>query len=141
MPDLKIGDTVIHRVHSARVEILNEDSRGRLRGTPLLQFTLTLPLEHEDMIAKWALAPPGADRYKTVELALQDRSAGTKLRWAMKNCYVHRYEEVEFPCGVGSDTDQGNYVQLVLRGQHLGKTDYKKALILEVTRGSAESVA
>ena len=66
MPNLTIQGTKVNRVFDAKVEILHDlDEDKKVREAvqvPVMQFTVTLPLDHETQIALWALAPQGAIR-------------------------------------------------------------------------------
>ncbi len=54
-------------------------------------------------------------------------------------CSVHSYTEKEFPEGSGSATDQGNYIEIVVRGTLLhNNVDYDGKNILQVTAGEPE---
>jgi hypothetical protein len=141
MPALTIQGKKINRVLDARVQITHGDAREAMQ-IPIQQFVIRLPLDHDVMIAEWALAPYGDKRWKTVELQTQDRSRKTNHTWTLHKAYVHRYEEVEFPKGSGSATDQGNYFEIVVRGtlQHIN-VDYDGKNILQVAAGEAEPAA
>ena len=82
MPNLTIQGTKVNRVFDAKVEILHDlDEDKKVREAvqvPVMQFTVTLPLDHETQIAMWALAPQGPKRFKTVELQTLDRSKTVK---------------------------------------------------------------
>jgi hypothetical protein len=141
MPALTIQGKKVNRVLDARVEITHGDAREAMQ-IPIQQFVVKLPLDHDVMVAEWALSPHGDKRWKTVELQTQDRSRKTNHTWTLHKAYVHNYEEVEFPAGSGSETDQGNYVEIVVRGTLLhNNIDYDGKNILQVAAGEAEPAA
>ena len=91
------------------------------------------------MIAEWALAPHGPRRWKTAELQTQDRSRKTNHTWTLHKAYVHSYVDREFPEHSGSATDQGNYVEVVIRGTLVhNNVDYDGKNILQVAPGEPE---
>lgn len=138
MPALSIQGTKINRILDARVEVTHGDAREAMQ-IPIQQFVVKLPLDHDVMVAEWALAPHGPKRWKTVELQTQDRSKKTNHTWTLHKAYVHSYTEREFPSQSGSETDQGNFVEIVLRGTLLhNNTDYDGKNILQVTGGEPE---
>lgn len=138
MPALTIQGNKINRVLDARVEITHGDAREALQ-IPIQQFVIKLPLDHDTMIAEWALSPHGMARWKTVELQTQDRSRTTNHTWTLHKAYVHSYVEKEFPVESGSDTDQGNYFEIVVRGTLLhNNVDYDGKNILSVAAGEPE---
>jgi hypothetical protein len=141
MPKLKIGSDEIKRVHGARVVIEHDEEALEPCSVPRMQFILVLPLDHSDLIANWALAPFGPDRYKSVELQTLGRSGEVKHTWTLKQGFVHRYRAVEFPPESGYGDSQGNFVELVIRGVSAGMEDYKLGAILEVAAGSPEPAA
>jgi hypothetical protein len=139
MPELTIGGKKINRVLSARVQITHGEAREAMQ-IPIEQFVISIPLDNEIMIAEWALAPHGPARWKTVELKTLDRSHVVNHTWTLHKAYVHRYHEVEFPAGSGNETDQGNYLEIILRGTLLhNNTDYDGKNILSVAAGEAEA--
>lgn len=138
MPALSIQGTKINRILDARVEVTHGDAREAMQ-IPVQQFVVKLPLDHDVMVAEWALAPHGPKRWKTVELQTQDRSKKTNHTWTLHKAYVHSYTEREFPSQSGSETDQGNFVEIVLRGTLLhNNMDYDGKNILQVTGGEPE---
>src|SRR5919199_5103132 len=141
MPALTIQGKKINRILDAQVEITHGDAREAMQ-IPIQQFVISLPLDHEVTIAEWALAPHGPKRWKTVELQTQDRSRKTNHTWTLHKAYVHSYVEKEFPEGSGSVTDQGNYIEIVVRGTLLhNNVDYDGKNILQVTAGEPEPAA
>jgi hypothetical protein len=141
MPKLKIGSDEIKRVHGARVVIEHDEDAVEPCSVPRMQFILLLPLDHSDLIANWAMAPFGPDRYKRVELQTLGRSGEVKHTWTLKQGFVHRYRAVEFPPDSRCGDSQGNFVELVVRGVNTGMEDYKLGAILEVAPGSPEPAA
>ena len=140
MPKLKIGDKSIHRILSARVQIYHGGSdHNEARLIPQIQFVLQLPMDHDSTLAKWALAPIGDKRFQPVTLTMQDRSGTDKKEWKIDKAYVYRYEEIEYPPQSGSMTDQGNYVELVLRGIVANGQDYDGTNIVAVKDGQPEA--
>lgn len=138
MPTLTIQGKKINRVNTARVEINHGEAREAMQ-IPILQFVIELPLDHDTLIAEWALAPHGNKRWKTVELQTQDRSRKTNHIWTLHKAYVHSYSEREFPAGSGSDTDQGAHVEIVVRGTLIhNNIDYDGKNILDVVSGEPE---
>ena len=143
MPNLTIQGTKVNRVFDAKVEILHDlDEDKKVREAvqvPVMQFTVTLPLDHETQIALWALAPQGPKRFKTVELQTLDRSKTVKKTWTLQKSYVHSYVEKEFPEGSTNGTDQGNFVEVVIRGVMVqNNQDYSGDNILAVAAGEPE---
>lgn len=138
MPALTVQGKEFKRVLDAKIEITHGDAREAMQ-IPIMQFVIKLPLDHDVAIAEWALAPHGPKRWKTVELQTQDRSRETNHIWTLHKAYVHNYEEVEFPAGSGSQTDQGNYFEVTLRGtlMHTG-IDYDGQNILKIAAGKPE---
>ena len=146
MPNLTIQGNKINRVFDAKVEILHDlDNDKKVREAvqvPIMQFVISLPLEHETAIAEWALAPQGPKRFKTVELQTLDRSKTVKKTWKLLKGYVHSYIEKEFPEGSTNGTDQGNYVEVTVRGVKVqNNQDYTGDNILAVTPGEPEQPA
>jgi hypothetical protein len=138
MPELTIQGKKLNRVLDAEVQITHGDAREAMQ-IPIMQFVIGLPLDHDIMVSEWALAPHGPKRWKTVELKTLDRSRKVKHTWTLHKAYVHRYEEREFPEGSGSDTDQGNFYEITVRGTLLhNNVDYDGKNILEVKAGEAE---
>ncbi|MBC8103162.1 MAG: hypothetical protein H7Z41_11300 [Cytophagales bacterium] len=141
MPALTIQGQKINRVLDARVEITHGDAREAMQ-IPIQQFVVKLPLDHDTSIAEWALAPHGPRRWKTVELQTQDRSRKTNHTWTLHKSYVHNYTEKEFPAQSGSDTDQGNYIEIIVRGTLVhNNVDYDGKNILQIAAGEAEPAA
>ena len=58
----------------------------------------------------------GAKRWKTVVLETLDRSHDVNHNWTLHKAYVHSFREVEFAPGSGSETDQGSFVEIIVRG-------------------------
>lgn len=146
MPNLTIQGTKLNRVFDARVEILHDlDEDKKVREAvqvPVMQFTVTLPLDHDVMVAHWALAPQGPKRFKTVELQTLDRSHTVKKMWTLQKAYVHSYIEKEYPEGSTNGTDQGNFVEVVIRGVMIqNNVDYTGDNILAVQPGEPEAPA
>ena len=138
MPALTVQGKKFERVIDARVDITHGEAKEALQ-IPLMQFTIKIPLDHDTMISEWALAPQGPKRWKTVELQTQDRSRKTNHTWTMQKAYVHSFRELEFPRGSGSETDQGNYYEIVVRGTLLhNNVDYDGKNILTVAAGEDE---
>lgn len=138
MPHLTVQGKKLNRVLDARVEITHGSAREATQ-IPTQQFVIRLPLDHDIMIAEWALAPHGPARWKTVELQTLDRSRKVNHTWKLQKAYVHSYEEVEFPAGSGNETDQGNYFEITVRGTLLhNNLDYDGKNILQVSAGEAE---
>jgi hypothetical protein len=138
MPELSIQGVKLNRIHDARVEITHGNAREAAQ-IPIMQFKIRLPLDDDDMLGQWALAPHGPKRWKTVELQTLDRSHGINHTWTMHKAYVHEYVEVEFAAGSGNETDQGNYVELTLRGTLMHTNiDYDGKNVLAVKAGEKE---
>lgn len=138
MPALTIQGTKINRVLDATVEITHGDAKEPMQ-IPVQQFRIKLPLDHDTMIAEWALAPHSAGRFKGVELQTMDRSRAVNHTWTLHKAYVQSYTEKEFPPMSGSDTDQGNYIELLIRGTLVhNNVDYDGKNILTVAAGEAE---
>jgi hypothetical protein len=142
MPKLKIGDKTINRILSARVQVYHgENDHHEARLIPHIQFLLHLPMDHDATLAKWALAPIGDNRFKPVALTMQDRSGTDKKEWKIEKAYVYRYEEIEYPPQSGSANDQGNYVELVIRGIVANGQDYDGTNIVAVKDGQPEATS
>jgi len=138
MPELTIQGKKINRVHDAKIQIDHGTAREAMQ-IPIEQFLIDLPLDHDTMIAEWALAPHGPKRWKTVELKTLDRGRKVNHTWTMHKAYVHSYTEREFPEGSGNTTDQGNFIRIIVRGTLLhNNLDYDGKNILEVKAGEAE---
>jgi hypothetical protein len=138
MPQLTVQGTKFNRVNNASVEITHGDAREAMQ-IPIMQFTIQIPLDNETMIAEWALAPHGPKRWKTVELQTLDRSRKVNHTWTMHKAYVHSFREVEFAPGAGSNTDQGNWFEIVVRGVLLhNNVDYDGKNVLQVAAGEKE---
>ena len=138
MPNLTIQGKKLNRILSARVEITHGDAREAMQ-IPIEQFVIKVPLDHDVMLAEWALAPHGPKRWKTVELQTLDRSRTVNHTWTLHKAYVHSYNEVEFPESSGSETDQGNYYEIIVRGTLLhNNLDYDGTNILQIATGEAE---
>ena len=138
MPGLTIQGTKINRVLEATVEINHGDAKEPMQ-IPIQQFRLSLPLDHDTMIAEWALAPHSAGRWKTVEVQTMDRSRVVNHTYTLHKAYVHSYTEREFPPQSGSQTDQGNYIEIVIRGTLVhNNVDYDGKNVMTVAAGEAE---
>lgn len=138
MPALTVQGKKINRVLDATVEITHGDAKEPMQ-IPVQQFIISLPLDHDTMLAEWALSPHSTGRWRTVELQTLDRSRKVNHTWTLHKAYVHTYTEKEFPPQSGSTTDQGNYVQLIVRGTLIhNNVDYDGKNILTVAAGEAE---
>ena len=138
MPELTIQGKKFNRVLDATVEVTHGEAR-EAKQIPIMQFVIRVPLDHDVMLAEWALAPHGPKRWKTVELKTTDRSRKVNHTWTLHKAYCHSYEEVEFPEGSGGPTDQGNYVEVKVRGTLLhNNLDYDGKNVLTVAKGEAE---
>lgn len=138
MPGLTVQGHKFNRVLDAKVQITHGDAREATQ-IPTMQFVISLPLDHEIFIAEWALQPHGPTRWKTVELQTYDRSRKVNHTWTLHKAYVHSYRELEFPEGSRGTTDQGNFIEFIVRGviPHTN-LDYDGKNILEVKPGEAE---
>lgn len=141
MPSLNVGGTDLIRVLSARVQIDHGEDAKEAKQYPICQFVIELPLDDNPALAQWALAPMGDDRYKKVVLKTMDRSNKVNHTWTIPKGYVHAYHEIEFAPGSGSETDQGNYYRVVVRGvlAHDGQT-YDGKNVLQVDKGDKETL-
>ena len=138
MPELTIQGKKINRVNGAKVHVTHGDAREATQ-IPTMEFVLDIPLDYETMIAEWALAPHGPQRWKTVILKTQDRSRKTNHTWTLHKAYVHSYVEKEFPEGSRNVNDQGNFIEVKVRGTLLhNNVDYDGKNILQVAPGEAE---
>ena len=138
MPALTVQGKKFERINSARVQILHGEAKEALQ-IPLMQFVINLPLDHDTMLAEWALSPQGPKRWKTVELQTQDRSRKTNHTWTLQKAYVHHYAETEFPADSGEEYAIGNAVELVIRGTLVhNNVDYDGKNILTVAAGEDE---
>jgi hypothetical protein len=138
MPELTIQGKKINRVNGAQVHVTHGDAKEATQ-IPIMEFVLDIPLDYETMIAEWALAPHGPSRWKTVILKTTDRSRKVNHTWTLHKAYVHSYVEKEFPEGSRNINDQGNYVEVKVRGTLLhNNVDYDGKNILQVAPGEAE---
>ena len=139
MPNVTIQGTKINRVNSAEVQITHGDAREATQ-IPIMQFVIEIPTDQTTLLQDWALAPQGPKRWKTVVLETLDRSHDVNHNWTLHKAYIHSMDEVEFSPGSGSDTDQGTFVRIVVRGTLLHtNVDYDGKNILEVKTGKAEA--
>jgi len=140
MPELSIQGKKINRVLNAVVQIDHGDAL-EAKQIPIEQFVIDVPLDNDVMLPEWALAPHGPKRWKTVELKTLDRSHKVNHTWTLHKAYIHEYVEREFPPKSGGDTDQGNFIRIIVRGTLLhNNLDYDGKNILEVKAGEAEPV-
>lgn len=102
-------------LYDAHIEVTHGDALDALRQ-PLHQYRVRLALDHRDQIAKWALAPKTKDRWATVELSTEDRQGNPAHTHTLHHAYVHDFVESDFPPDSGSGTDQGNYIEVLIRG-------------------------
>jgi hypothetical protein len=138
MPHLTVQGKKFNRVLSAEVQITHGDAREAMQ-IPIMQFVIQIPTDNDVMIGEWALSPHGPKRWKTVELQTLDRSRKTNHTWTLHKAYVHSFREVEFPPQSGSETDQGTYYEIVVRGTLLhNNLDYDGQNILKLVPGEPE---
>lgn len=140
MPNLTIQGKKYSRILNAKVEIDHGKDAKEAVQVPTMQFRIQLPLDDDPDIANWALQPYGDKRFAKVELQTLDRSGVTNHTWTLQKAYVHRYEEVEFAPGSGSETDQGNYYEIVVRGTLLNNEAYNGKNVLDVAKGDKEKL-
>ena len=55
MPELTIQGKKLNRVLDAEIQITHGDAREAMQ-IPIMQFVIGLPLDHDIMVAEWALA-------------------------------------------------------------------------------------
>jgi len=138
MPQLSIQGKKLNRIMDAQVEVHHGNAKEALQ-IPIQQFRIKLPLDHDTMLAEWALAPQGPGRWKTAELETLDRSRKVNHTWTLHKAYVHEYNEFEFTEASGTANEQGNHVELIIRGTLMHtNVDYDGQNILKVAAGEPE---
>lgn len=140
MPKLTIGGTVIEGVREAHVKIEHQNPKAP-DPIPVMAWDVTLRLQYEDLISKWALAKQGPDRFKRCELVIYHSNLDVAHTWTLPNAYVHNYEEVEHPGEVGGGAGEGGYyLNVVIRGQVLEAKDYTGENVMTVAKGTERSL-
>jgi len=141
MPKLTIGGTEISGVMKADVKIIHSTVREPER-VPIMQWDVTIGLQNDDTLAKWAMAPESADRFRRCELVINQRDGSAAHTWTLLKAYVHEYRETEFPVeGAASGaTDAGNFITLAIRGTLLHPEDYDGENVMTVAPGEAEAL-
>ena len=130
---------IYDRLIDARVQIFHGEAEtfGELRLIPMMQFTVRMPFEPGNLMAKWTVAPIGKRRFAKVTLTLTDRTLAETHKWELKKAFVYRMEEVEYPADSHNATSQENAMLVVIRGVLSDGLDYdgKNVLSMESTRG------
>jgi hypothetical protein len=135
MPKLTIGGAAIEGVIEARVQIIHSNPKAP-DPVPTMQWTLTLRLQSDDSIPKWALAKQSADRFKKCELIVYNNNLQPAHTWTLLNAYVASYEEVEHPGDVNAGAGEGGFfLDLVVRGAMLESKDYTGDNVMTVAKG------
>lgn len=141
MPKLTIGGTEIKGVQKATVRVVHLTDRDPER-LPVMEWEIIMGIQDQDMLAKWALAPQGSDRFKRCELVIYNRDKTQAHTWTMLKGYLHQYSDVEFPerGGAADTTDQGFYTKLVIRGTIPQAEDYDGVNVMTVAPGEKEGL-
>jgi len=140
MPKLIVGSTEVTGVEKAAVRILHGTQREPER-VPVMEWDIILGLQNDDLLAKWALAPQGPDRFKRCELVVHNRDKTQAHTWTLLKAYVHSYEEVEFPAGDAAQYPSNQpYIRLLIRGTLLSPEDYNGQNVMTVAPGEKEAL-
>lgn len=136
MPKLTIGGKVIEGVIEARVRVVHTVNQKSPDPIPTMEWDLTLRLQSDDMIPKWALAKQSTDRFKKTELIIYNNNLQPAHTWTLLNAFVAKYEEVEHPGADGSGAGEGGFfLSLLIRGVVPEGKDYTGENILTVAKG------
>jgi len=109
---MTIGGKTVNRLLGAEVHI---DPYHPLDGqkAPICQLVFRVPIEPDGMIAQWALAPNGPQRYKSVSLTIRGLRRRISHTWTIPRAYIQSLKEVE-------DNKQGaqheTFYHVALRG-------------------------
>ena len=132
---------IYDRLIDAKVQVFHGDAEGagEARMIPVMQFTVRIPFEPGNLMAKWALAPAGKGRFAKVTLNLADRTVGETHKWELKKAFVYRMEEVEYPADSHNATSQENLMIVVIRGFLANGMDYdgKNVIVMTSNRGGS----
>ena len=134
MPRILVSGREYQGVQEGDVSIVNSSSNT----IPTCQIAVKLVTSNDITLAQWALAQPGPNRFKKVELRTDDASGGTNHIWTLLNAYVVSYEETDAP-ELANDpvtASQARQTRLLLQGVPSGKVDYDGRNILNVAAGS-----
>ena len=135
MPKLTIGGTAVTGVIEAHVRIIHNNPKSP-DPVPTMEWNVTLRLQNEDLIPKWALAKQSADRFKKCELIIYHNNDQIAHTWTILNAYVHSYEEVEHPGDTTTGAGEGGfYLVLLIRGHMLEAKDYTGDNVMTVAKG------
>lgn len=141
MPKLTIGGTEITGVMKADVRVIHSTVREPER-VPVMEWDVTIGLQNDDTLARWAMAPESADRFRRCELVVNHRDGAAAHTWTLLKAYLHEYCETEFPeeGAPGNASDAGNYIRLKIRGTLLHPEDYDGENVMTVAPGEAEAL-
>ncbi len=142
MAKLTVDGKEIPQVLQAEVLIHHGDSRDPLLA-PLAEFCITTRITSETLLADWAKAAKGKERFKKVELQMQNRDGVTQHTWTILHGWVRSYSEAEWrsqlTAGGGGVEEQltGYDVRLIIRGALPGNVDYDGKNVVDVAAGEA----
>jgi len=135
MPTLTVSGQTFNGVMDARVKITHGDAAVGM-PVPICQIFVSLRLDRDTTLARWALAPPGPDRWKKVELRTLDQDMVVRHIWTLHRAYVHNYREIEDSQADSGTTDSGSRIEIELRGLLPDRNvSYVGDNILRVTSG------
>lgn len=134
---------VYDRLIDAKVQIFHGDMEvvGEVRILPIMQFVVRIPFETGNLMARWAMAPPGKGRFAKVKLSLTERAVAETHTWELQKAFVYRMEEVEFPSDSHNATSQENIMVVVIRGVLVNGEDYNGKNVLTMTSSRGGSTA
>lgn len=141
MSKLTVSGAVVEGVRKASVHIVHSNPKAP-DTIPLLEWNITLRLQHDDMLSKWAMAPQGPERFKKCELIIYQSNKQVAHTWTLLNAYIHEYDEIEHPDSALTDSSgEGGYLlNLVIRGLMLEGKDYTGDNVMTVGKGEARSL-
>ena len=140
MPNLTIQGKKINRVLDAHVEITHGDA-AEAKQIPILQFIINLPLNTTDH-RRVGTCPARPQAVENREIESTDLSKVVNPPGRCTRRTSIPTSSASSRPRSASSTDQGNYIQLILRGtlQH-NNVDYDGKNILSVAAGAPEPAA
>jgi hypothetical protein len=92
MPKLIVSGQEIQSILSAKVSISSESSLVAIPlKIPIVTFHIRALASRDTLIARWAMQPPGRDRFRQVTLTLYDAQMEGIQRYKLLNAYVRNY--------------------------------------------------
>jgi hypothetical protein len=135
MPKLTVGGTEVQGVREAHVRVVHGNPKAP-DPVPIMEWSLRLRLQNEDLLPKWAMAKQGDGRFKKCELVINHSNNQVAHTWTLLNAYLHKYEEVEHPGDTADGAGEGGYyLDLLIRGHMQEAKDYTSENVMTVAKG------